>query len=451
MQFIKSLAISLFIVLLSGTFYVNAQPTIITFLSMDPLPAQVATGDEVVFSGRLTDIDGNGLSQKMVRIEEERATGSNIIATAITDENGMFSTTWIADLDDPTKDRIMSLSATFAGEGQYGASKSGRFGMRVAIQTMSVSLKHDKPFYFAGDSATFTITFVSPRGEPFDPENIRAIYDGATIALAREDVGLFKFKTPPLIPPKHTLQIVAEKHGYKLFTNAITFDVFTRQALPSMKLLFDWSPKQVMQGMPVTFTLSFTDANNIVMPFVNYDLVITREGETVLEFRDQQTIDGSATHEHIFADGGSYVATVRVNGIGKAPDLIQIRLTSDFNIDVVRTTAFEVKVKAIQKGDAMRITFRNPELSPIPIYSFSLKFEDLDKVTVRAPPGWNVKTEQGLIKINTTDRPLEPANNIRLRILVDGTISSIGWSAMDGDGNITKTATTKVRVIGLQR
>lgn len=444
---IKSLAISFGIILLSGTLAVNAQPLTLTFLALDPVPAEVVSGDEVAFSGKLTDIKGNALAKKNVRIEEERATGSNILATAITDENGMFSTTWTADLDNPAKDRIMSVSAAFAGEGQYAASKSPRIGIKVAIETMNVSIKYDKQIYLSGDNATFTIKFASPRGQPFDPESSRAIYDGVTVLLEKKEEGLYIFKTPPLTPPKHTLQLVAEKHGYKVFTNAITIDVFTRQTLPGVKLNFDWSPKQVMQGMPITFSLSFSDSNNIVIPFVNYDFVIKKGSEVVLELKERQTTDGRATQEHTFADGGKFTVTVKVNGIGKALDLAPIRLSSDFDIDVIKSTAFAAKVKVLQKGSAMKVTFKNPELALSAVYTFSMKFDDVNKITIRAPPGWDVTTVENTIEISTSDNPVEPGKSLRLRAKVDGSISSFDWSAMNKGGNVLKSGTVKVKAI----
>jgi hypothetical protein len=446
-QYTKSLAISFGIILLSGALAVNAQPLTLTFLSLDPIPSQVVTGDEVVFSGVLTDWNGNGLPGQTVRIEEERATGPNILAAAVTDENGAFETTWLADLDNPAKDRIMSISATFAGDGQYTASKSSRVGMKVAIQTMNVSIKLDKRFYFNGDSAVFTIRFASPRGELFDPETFRAIYDGMTVSLEREDEGIYKFRTPMLVPPKHTLQLIAEKHGYKVFTDAITFDVFTQTALIGVKLDFNWSPQQVLEGMPMAFNLSFTDTNNIVTPFVNYDFIIKKGTDVVLELNGEQTTDGKATHQHTFAEGGKYTVTVKVNGIGQAPDLMAVRLSSDFNIDVIKGTAFAVKIKSLQKGEAMRVEFRNPSLAPSAVYAFSLKFNDPSKVTIRAPTGWNVKTDNDMIKFDTINIPLEPGKILRIRAKVDGSIGSFDWSAMDKDGNILKSGSSKVREI----
>ncbi len=446
----KSLAISLgTMLLLSGVLVANAQPVTITFLSLDVATAEVATGDEVLFSGTLTDIDGNGLAEKTVRIDEERATGSNVLVTAVTDENGAFTATWTADLDNPAKDRLMSISAVFAGEGQYAAAKSGRVGLKVAIQPMKVSISLDKKIYFNGENAIFTIKFANPRGEPFDPDSTRALYDDTTVSIVRESEGLYTFKTPFLTPPKHTLQLIAEKHGYKIYTNAITFDVFAHQAQAGVKLDFDWSPKQVLQGVPTTFTLAFRDNNNIVTPFVNYDFVIKKGSEVVIELMGEQTTNGAATYNHTFADGGKYTVTVKVTGIGQAPDLKLITLTSDFSLDVIKSTAFAVKIKSLQKGEAVRVTFRNPVLALSAVYSFSLAFND-PNIVIRAPAGWNVGSDGDTIKIDTINNPLEPGKQLRLRAKVGTTLDAIEWSAMDKNGNILKSGTSKIRVISFK-
>ncbi|MFQ5940833.1 MAG: Ig-like domain-containing protein [Nitrososphaerales archaeon] len=447
MEHIKSLAISLGIILLSNVIVANAQPLNLTFLSLDPPPAEVVTGDEIVFSGTLTDVNGSGLTGKTVDIQEERATGSNVLASAITDERGVFSATWRADLTNPARDRIMSVSASFDGDDEHTASKSVRVGIRVAIQIMIVSIGLDKHFYFSGDRATFTIKFESPRGEPLDPESFIAIYDDMIVSFARENEGIYKFETPQLSPPKHTLQLVAEKHGYRVFTNAFTFDVFTRQSLPGIKLDFDWSPKQVLQGIPTIFTLSFTDTNNVVAPFVNYDFVIKKGGEVILELEGEQTTRGNATHEHTFVEGGKYTVSVKVNNVGEPPDLRSITLSSDFNIDVIKSSVFAVKVKSLRKDNAMRVTFRNPVLAPNPIYSIVLKFDDPSKVKIRALAGWDMKTGKDAIKIDTLNNPLEPGEKLRLRSKVEGDIGSIDWSAMDKEGKLLKSGTSKVRVI----
>jgi hypothetical protein len=425
----------------------SGQPPTLTFLYLDPLPQEVATGDEIVFSGKLESFDGIGLAGKTVTIMEERATYSNLLATAVTSENGTFIATWIADLDNPTENRIMSIFASFDGESKYTASRSSRVGMKVAIQTMDVSIKLDKRFYFNGDTAIFTITFKSPRGAPFDPEAYRAIFDGITSSLTREEEGVYTFRTPSLAPPKHTLQLIAEKHGYSIFTDAITFDVFARQVVPGVKLQFDWSPKPVLQGSTVTFTLSFTDANNIVTPFVNYDFTVKKGDETILELLDQQTTDGNAALEHMFADGGKYTATVKVNGIGQAPDIRPITLSSDFGIEVIKSTAFAVRVKAMQKDDAVRITFRNPQLALEPVYSVSLKFDDASSINLREPSGWNLQSDDQTVIIDTVDSPLEPGNNLQIRAKAEGPAGSFQWTAMDKDGNVLKSGIAKVRSI----
>jgi len=446
-KLIKSLAISLgTLLLLSGALVTtNAQPVTLTFVTLDPIPAVVATGDEVSFTGTLTTTQGMGLADMTIYIVEARPSGSNVLATATTDESGAFATTWIADLADPARDRIMTVFASFSGAPGYSASKSSTVGMRVAIQNMKVSFTFDKQTYFNGEVATFTLKFSSPAGLPIDPESMRAIYDGVTVSLERKSEGVYIYKTPPLTPPTHTLQVIAEKHGYKLFNDATTVTVFARQTVPGVRLNFDWMPKPVMPGVSVSFTLGFTDLNNVVTPFVNYDFTIMKGDQVLLELPEEQTTDGSAMHIHTFEEGGKYRVIVNINGVGQASSFTSITQTFNFDIEVVKPTTFAVKIKALQKGDAMRITFRNPALATANIYILQLTFDDASKLKIRVPSDWDVSVEDNTITIETSDSPIEPGKSLQLRAKVQGAVDSFDWSVLDDGGNELKSGTAKVR------
>lgn len=452
MNVLQSLAISLgTILLLSGILVTaNAQPKVLTFLTLDPIPSEVASGDEVSFTGTLTTGSGAGLAGMTIRIIEESPTESIVLATAVTDENGAYAATWNAELKDPQRDRIMTIIAAFAGQDKYSAAKTGTTGLTVAIQKMKVVFTFDKRTYFSGDVATFTIKFSSPVGLSIAPESIRAIYDGRTVNLTRQSEGVYIYKTPALTPPTHTLQIIAEKHGYKLFNDATTITVFARQVLPTIRLDFSWSPKPVMQGTAASFALAFADINNVVAPFVNYDFVIKKGKESVLDLKGEQTLNGTAVYTHTFADVGKYKVTVKINGMGQAPDLTPITQSFDFDIDVIKAAAFSVKVKAMQKGDALRIAFRNPTLATTSVYTLHLIFEDPSKVKVRAPSGWELGTDADAIVLTAGNSPIEPGKDLRLRIKAQGTVDSFDWKAMDKFGNELKSGTAKVRQIKLR-
>ena len=449
---IKSLAISLgVLLLLSGVLVTsNAQPVALTFLALDPIPSVVATGDEVTFTGTLTTLEGKGLANMTINIVEERKAGFNVLATAATDENGAFATTWIADVDDPARDRIMTVFASFNGAPGYAGAKSSTTGMRVAIQTMKVSFTFDKQTYFTGQIAIFTLKFSSPAGLPIDPESMRAIYDGVTVSLEKKSEGVYIYKTPPLVPTLHTLQVIAEKHGYKLFNDATTITVFAPQTLAGIRLNFDLMPKQIAPSVPVSFTLLFTDLNNVVTPFVNYDFTIKKGNEIILELPEEQTTDGSAAYMHTFEDSGKYRVIVRVNWIGQEDSPTEITQSFNFDIDVVKPVTFAVKAKAMQKGDVMRLTFRNPALATAGVYTLQLTLDDANQLKIRAPSGWSISTEDNAITINTSDSPIEPGKNLQLRAKVQGTVDSIDWSAMDNDGNELKSGTVKVRQLKIR-
>ena len=449
MNLIKSLAISLGIMLLlSGAFAaVNAQPLKVTLLALDLVVSPVvATGDVVTFTGILTLANGAGVSNVTVNIIEERDARLTTLTTAETDGNGAFITTWIADIADPANDRIMSVFATFDGSPGYGAAKSGKQAVKVAIQDMQVSFKFDKPNYFNGEFATFTLQFSSPGGFPLDPENMRGIYDGVTVSLERKSEGVYIFKTPPLVPPTHTLQVIAVKHGYELFNDATTISVFARQAGPGVLLNLDWTPSEVVEGMPVSFKLAFTDVNRIIMPYVNYDFAITQGSEVVLDIQDEQTTDGTAEHVHTFVGGGKYKVTVNINGIGQADSFTPVTQVYDFDVDVFRAIALEVRAKAMQKGDAMRVDFRNSPLTAASkVYSVELTFNGANDAKIRAPSGWDVNVEGDTATLETSNSPLETGKILRLRMLVEGTVDSVEWTAMDRPGDEISSGNAIVR------
>ncbi len=439
MNLIKSLAISFgMMLLLSGAFVmVNAQPLKVTILALDPVASSVVeTGDEVTFTGTLTTATGAGVANVTVNIIEERDARLTVLTTTETDGSGAFLATWIADIADPAQDRIMSVFATFDGLSSYGAAKSGKQTVKVAIQDMQVSFKFDKSNYFNGEFAIFTLQFSSPGGFPIDPENTRGIYDGVTVPLERKSEGVYVYKTPPLVPPTHTLQVIAAKHGYKLFNDATTISVFARQVGPGVLLNLVWTPSEVVEGLPVSFKLGFTDVNRIVTPYVNYDFVITHGSEVVLDLQDQQTTDGTAEHVHTFVGGGKYKVTVNINGVGQADSFTPVTQVYDSDVDVFRSIALEVRAKAMQKGDAMRVDFRNSPLTAAPrVYSLQLTFDGASDAKIRAPNGWDVSTEGDTVTLETSGSPLDTGKILRVRMLVEGTVDSIEWSAMDQSGD----------------
>jgi hypothetical protein len=434
--------------LLSGVLVTaNAQPLKVTLLSLDTVATSVvATGDEVTFTGTLALADGSGVGNVTVNIIEERDAKLTVLTTAETDGNGAFITTWIADVADTAQDRIMSVFAAFDGISGYGASKSGKQTIKVAIQDMQVSFTFDKPVYISGEVATFTLQFSSPRGFPIDPENMRGIYDGVTVSLDRKSEGVYLYKTPPLTPPTHTLQVIAEKHGYKLFNDATTVSVFVHQAAPGVLLNFDWMPVEVVEGIPVSLKLGFTDANRIVTPYVTYDFSISQGSEVIVDLQGEQTTDGTAEYEHTFDGGGQYKVTVNIKGIGQGDSFRPITQSYDFDIDVFRSIALEVRAKAMQKGDAMRLDLRNSPLTAAPrIFSVELTFDGASDAKIRAPSGWDVSVEGDTVTVETSASPMETGKILRLRMLVEGTVDSIRWSAMDQAGDEQSSGNAIVR------
>jgi len=458
---IKSLAISLgALLLLSGALLTtNAQITPLTLLTLDPVPKVVGTGDKVTFTGILTTLDGKPVANRTINIIEHRSgtVAPDVLVTAKTDEKGMYNATWTADIAGPTttalppsavptqeNDREMVVWASFDGAPDFAASKSTTQGMTVAIQAMKVSFTFDSQNYFAGQIAKFTLKFSSPSGRLIDPDSIRGLYDGKTVSLERDSEGVYVYKTPALTPPTHTLEVVVTKHGYKVYNDARTVTVFASQTLPGVVLKFDWTPKQILPGTPVSFMLRFTDLNNVVTPYVNYDFTIKKDNQIVFNMTNQQTTNGTASLTHTFAEGGKYTVTVNINGIGQGTSFIKITQSNDFNINVINPASMAPKAKALQKGDLMRITFKNPALGAS-IYILKLTFEDASKLKVKAPGGWDVSMEgNNTITVKMSDIGLEPGKALVLRVKTQGPVNSFDWTAMDKNGMELKSGTTKV-------
>ncbi|MFQ5970029.1 MAG: hypothetical protein ACE5J2_06010 [Nitrososphaerales archaeon] len=208
----------------------NSLSNITTLLTLDPIPPQVAEGDEVSFTGTLRAADAASLPNMTVRIVEQRATESIVLATVMTDEKGAYKATWIAQLEDPTKEkvRLMTISAVFDGDDKYSASKSSIAKLKIAIKDFIVIFNADKERYNIDEVAKFTIKFFDRIG-PIDPDRIIALYDGIVVNMTRVSEGLYIYKTQELRPKVHTLEITAEKHGYKPFDGANTIIVLERQ------------------------------------------------------------------------------------------------------------------------------------------------------------------------------------------------------------------------------
>ncbi|MFQ5941560.1 MAG: hypothetical protein ACE5KA_07685 [Nitrososphaerales archaeon] len=226
-----SLAALLF--LSSTALTTNADTNIATRLTLEPIFSRVAPGDEVVFTGILRTATGEGLADMTIRIMDESPTESTLLATAVTNEQGVYEATWVAELIDPTrKDYTMTIFAIFDGHDQYYGSKistPGRLG--VNLKLMTVGILRDSNDYFAGQNAIFVIRFLDGRGY-VDPENVTAIFNGITVNLTKHREGIYTYTTPELEPKIHTFRIIAEKQGYdpvdrsgKLRVSAVSDDL----------------------------------------------------------------------------------------------------------------------------------------------------------------------------------------------------------------------------------
>jgi hypothetical protein len=83
----------------------------------------------------------------------------------------------------------------------------------------------DKTSYKVGDRAVFTVTFADLEGSPIEPNSIRAIYNGESVELQKQDTGLYTFTTKPLIKEHQQLIVSAEKSGFPTDTTYMSLPI----------------------------------------------------------------------------------------------------------------------------------------------------------------------------------------------------------------------------------
>ncbi len=85
----------------------------------------------------------------------------------------------------------------------------------VTPQDLQVSVEHDKPTYYIGDNARFTLTVKDFSGDLIDPDRTRAEFNGKSIPLTRQGPGTYIYTTSPLACGLHSFNVKISKSGYK--------------------------------------------------------------------------------------------------------------------------------------------------------------------------------------------------------------------------------------------
>ncbi|MFY3741252.1 MAG: hypothetical protein HMLIMOIP_001706 [Candidatus Nitrosomirales archaeon] len=255
----KLLALVTGIVLL-GTFvmpaygvYVAQPPkTKATQLTLDMLPectnlfqcnATFHAGDTVTFTGILTDREGKFIPDATVNIYRFEATEIPLLASATTDVDGTFKTTWEAQFIEKKTvgetfkqqlTQVVTLFAKFEGDETYTASQSGKMIITVKIIDMITIAATDKKLYRQGDTALIFVNFVEADfdgrhvdyGAFIDPDDMRVTYDGSQVVeLSKKKTGSYTFLTPPLTVGHHQLVINPTKDGYNNRVGFVTVQV----------------------------------------------------------------------------------------------------------------------------------------------------------------------------------------------------------------------------------
>jgi hypothetical protein len=255
----KLLALVIGIVLVSAfvlpayAVYVAQPPkTKATQITLDPLPectnlfqcnATFHVGDTVTFTGTLTDNEGKFIPDATVNIYRFEATEMPLLASAVTELDGTFKTTWEAQFIEKKTvgetfkqqlTQVVTLFAKFEGDETYTASQSGKMILTVKIIDMITIVATDKTLYRQGETALIFVNFVEADfdgrhvdyGDFIDPDDMRVTYDGATVTeLSKKKTGSYTYVTPPLNVGHHQLLINPTKDGYNNRVGFVTVQV----------------------------------------------------------------------------------------------------------------------------------------------------------------------------------------------------------------------------------
>lgn len=254
---IKFLALIISVVLLTTIIapafahHLGGHPRLtVTQLTVDPLPECINTlqcnatflaGDIVTFTGILTDNSGTFVPDAKINIYRLTATSVQLLASAVTEPDGTFKTTWKAQfLDEKAagetfSQKINELSTIFArfeGDNKYASSQSGKIMITVKLKDMITLAATDKKLYAAGDSALIFVNFIemddrasNRYGDFIDPESIRVTYDNEPVQLSQKKIGSYTFITPPLTVGHHQLMINPTNEGYNNRVGFVTVQV----------------------------------------------------------------------------------------------------------------------------------------------------------------------------------------------------------------------------------
>ncbi|RZD37647.1 MAG: hypothetical protein CXT78_15845 [Thaumarchaeota archaeon] len=107
-------------------------------LFLDPIPSTALEGDEIIFSGIFTTIDGLPISNANIYIKDDRSfVADTIIGMVTTDENGEFGALWNAELRATTGS--YDFYAVFEESSQIDYTRSQTYSVNVTPQTATTT------------------------------------------------------------------------------------------------------------------------------------------------------------------------------------------------------------------------------------------------------------------------------------------------------------------------
>jgi hypothetical protein len=118
-------------------------------------------------------------------------------------------------------------------------------------------------------------------------------------------------------------------------TGAASGPPIDRTTTDGSHVILTWDPVSIQPNSAVNFGLQFRDARNSPLTGVAYDFTVKdANGQIIQELSDQQTQNGSATHQVTFNSTGPKTVTVQMTSIGSRP-VGQLIESTDFNIVAV--------------------------------------------------------------------------------------------------------------------
>lgn len=204
----------------------------------------------------------------------------------------------------------------------------------VSYDQMYLSISTDKRVYYAGDVATYTITFKDSEGKPVDPDLIRATYNSQFIQLERISDGVYKYVTKKLTLRDHQLGVYAEKDGFNFVQQSSTVrPVVTQKVSDKVKTT------AVQQGDLLKFRIS-------------NDMLSKRDVFKVRIITPGAAIESIASPSWIKVPNHVGIDLKSVNG-SIAPDETQtIKLVLQGKASMVIWNAYDIHGKQIYAGVA---------------------------------------------------------------------------------------------------